>query len=195
MQARIIAATNRNLTALVQAGKFREDLYFRLNVFELWMPPLRERRGDITILANHFLNYFAGHYKKAIHGFAPEALEFLQNCDFPGNVRELRNMVERAVMRADLPIINFSHLVSLKPPAFASPSEFKPAPELEPEAMPSQPSIPTGGPAMNLADLEESKILEALDLADGNKTRAAQMLGISRTALHRRLQKYEARKG
>ena len=191
MQARIIAATNRNLIALVEAGKFREDLYFRLNVFELWMPPLRERRGDITILANHFLNYFAGHYKKAVHGFAPEALEFLQNCDFPGNVRELRNMVERAVMRAELAVINFSDLVSLRPPSFAVPPE--PRPVLEPEAVPQQPAIAAPAPAMKLAEMEESKILEALALADGNKTRAAEMLGLSRTALHRRLQKYEAK--
>lgn len=195
MQARIIAATNRNLTSLVEAGKFREDLYFRLNVFELWMPPLRERRGDITILANHFLNYFAGHYKKAIHGFAAEAVEFLQNCDFPGNVRELRNMVERAVMRAELPVINFSDLVSLRPPSFATAPEPRPALMPGPEAaIEQQPEIASAPQAMKLSELEESKVLEALALSDGNKTRAARILGLSRTALHRRLQKYEAKK-
>lgn len=189
MQARIIAATNRNLPGLIQAGKFREDLYFRLNVFELWMPPLRERRGDILILANHFLEYFAEHYKKHISGFTPQAMEFLQNCDFPGNVRELRNTVERAVMRTEMTLIDFPHLVSLQrmqPPVNA--------PKPEPQVSKVEPPQPESARAMNLADLEESKVFEALELSKGNKSLAAQMLGLSRTAFHRRLQKYQSKR-
>ena len=110
MNARIVAATNRSLLDLVQTGKFREDLYFRLNVIELWMPPLRERGEDVIMLGRHFLNVFARQHNKQITGFTAEALDFLRRSEFPGNIRELRNLLERAVIQAkgaeiDLPLL------------------------------------------------------------------------------------------
>lgn len=196
MSARVIAATNRNLPELVRAGRFREDLYFRLNVFELWMPALKERRGDIPALAMHFLKYFASHYKKEISGLTPEALDFLQNCEFPGNVRELRNMIERAVMRADQTVISASDIVPLGQVTrgiAAQPRVPAPTAYLPPAKFVSNNSS-SADPSLNLAEIEEKKLLEALALAKGNKSRAAQLVGLSRTAFHRRIKKYQSRR-
>ncbi len=191
MSARIIAATNRSLPELVRTGRFREDLFFRLNVFELWMPPLKERAEDVLALAHHFLALYAARYEKEINGFTPEALAFLKNCEFPGNIRELRNMIERAVISTNSSSIQFANLVCLhRPPA--PPPEPAPAPPVvrsEPVAPLAEKNGYDSGP-LNLATLEREKLVEALAAANGNKSKAARMVGLSRTAFHRRLQKY-----
>lgn len=189
MNARIIAATNRSLPELIRQGRFREDLYFRLNVFELWMPPLKERGDDVLILAEQFLRHFSSRYQKHLDGFTPEALDYLRHCDFPGNVRELRNMIERAVICANTNSIHFAHLVTLPRREKTS------APPPNPPLMTPTPGhlSPPAEPSMNLAALESQKLLEALNAAKGNKSKAASMVGLSRTAFHRRLRKYQSR--
>jgi len=188
MSARIIAATNRSLPDLVRQGQFREDLFFRLNVFELWMPPLKDRKNDISSLARHFLNQFVERYRKQVSGLDEKALEFLNNYDFPGNVRELRNMIERAVINTESSLISVEHLVSSRGvrTIFSA---------VDPE-IPVQTVLPLPGQdapvssSLNLAGLEKEKLLEALAETNGNKSKAAKMVGLSRTAFHRRLQKY-----
>ena len=193
MSARVVAATNRSLPELVRTGRFREDLYFRLNVFEIFMPPLNQRTEDIPILAMHFLHCLAAHYKKHITGFTPQALDFLRNCDFPGNARELRNMIERAVINANTRLIHFPELVALNQPSPAFPraieagSPLPPSVDAPPVPSPNAPPEAT----LNLAALERRKLLEALAAANGNKSQAAKLVGLSRTAFHRRLRKHQ----
>jgi DNA-binding NtrC family response regulator len=184
MQARIIAATNRSPADLVHTGQFREDLYFRLNVVEIYMPPLNQRGDDILMLAEHFLKHFAQHYQKQIIGFTDEALVFLQQYPFPGNVRELRNLIERAVIRCQSSKIENAHLVSaFRPSALSCRDRCPPAP---PQAPPSN----HNQSFLNLAELEKHRLAEALAAAKGNKSRAAKLVGLSRTAFLRRLAKH-----
>jgi len=192
MHARIIAATNKSLPELVRDGRFREDLYFRLNVFELWMPPLKNRGEDVIMLARRFLDHFAEHHQKRVVDFTREALTYLENCDFPGNIRELRNMIERAVISSNAAEIDFHDLVSLhtnslKPVRTA---EFSPAENLHRASAVSF-SPPEKSNTFNLATVEREKLLQALASAEGNKSKAATLVGLSRTAFHRRLQKYQ----
>jgi len=186
MGARVIAATNRSLTELVRAGQFREDLYFRLNVIELWMPPLRERGEDILMLANHFLDHFSRRHHKDIRGFSARARDFLSACDFPGNVRELRNLIERAVIRANTSEIDAAQLEAH--PRSAVCVAVSAAPTTV--SSPTQPAGLEVIPRATLADLERNLLFDALTSAQGNKSKAAQMVGLSRTAFHRRLQKH-----
>jgi DNA-binding NtrC family response regulator len=190
MRARIIAATNRSLPDLVGKGLFREDLFFRLNVFELWMPALKERAEDVLMLAHHFLAYFSKHYKKSVFSFAPDAIEYLRQHEFPGNVRELRNLIERAVINTESPAITAA--------LFASPQRLSVAvrtPALV-EELPMERRVdaqaPKFEPTFNLATIERQKLLEALALSNGNKSKAARLVGLSRTAFHRHLQKCAA---
>jgi DNA-binding NtrC family response regulator len=170
---RLVAATNKNLEELVKAGKFREDLFFRLRVVEIGLPPLRERTGDIPLLAQSFLREFAKENGKAVNDFTADALEALMNFSWPGNVRELRTAVEHAVVlcrgeriaRRDLP-----------------------------------PSVRGGSPAgaaklfqgkdLTVKDAEKQLIIRALKETEGNRTRAAQKIGMSRRTFHRKLHAY-----
>lgn len=184
MEARIIAATNRSPADLVHTGQFREDLYFRLNVVEIYMPPLNQRGDDILMLAGHFLEHFSRHYQKEIVGFTNEALLFLKQCPFPGNVRELRNLVERAVIRCQTSRIENAHLVSAsRPPALACRDRCVPVPHARPVQKCDQNML-------NLAEFEKQKLAEALLAAKGNKSHAARIVGLSRTAFLRRLTKH-----
>ena len=168
---RVVAAANRDLKRFVAEGKFREDLYYRLCVVDIRMPPLRERAGDIPILAAHFLKTFNEKDGKAFEGFEPEAMEALQRYDWPGNVRELRNAVEKMVVLARGPRIGLGDV----PRDIAQPET--PAPR--------DPEIPPG--SVSLADAEKAQILAVLDRCAGNRTMAAEKLGISRRTLHRKL--------
>ena len=188
MPARIIAATNRSLPEMVRDGRFREDLYFRLNVIELWMPALREREDDIPMLARHFLTHYAGLHRKNIAGFTAEALDALRKFDYPGNVRELRNIIERAVIQATTPEIQMSHLMwSCQGAISLTTTAFEISLDRPPALVESGPN-----PKSTLAELERSLLFDALTAAEGNKSKAAQMVGLSRTAFHRRLQKYNS---
>jgi len=171
VDVRLLAATHRDLEALVKAGGFREDLYYRINVVTLAVPPLRERREDIPLLLDHFLSKFARANGKTIRGLTREARDTLLRYDYPGNVRELENLMERAVVltrdevigRADLPL-------SVR--------------DAEPES-----GEATGLPAA-VEGLERRMIRDALARADGVQTRAAELLGISERVLRYKLRKY-----
>ncbi len=172
VDVRIIAATNRTLEALVKEGKFREDLYYRLNVIPVTIPPLRSRREDILPLARHFLLELNSTFHKAIRGFAPETERLLLTHQWPGNVRELKNLIERLVILSTSEWIEPHHL----PPPFTAIPETPAAPGA---------SLPQGG---TLAEMERAFILQAVQRARGNKSLAAKVLGISRQTLRKKLE-------
>ena len=174
---RLIAATNKNLEAMVQAGTFREDLFFRLSVVPIKLPSLRERAGDVPLLAQNFLREFAKENDKPVKVFAPDALELLMKYAWPGNVRELRSAIERAVVLCRGENITARDL---------------------PESVRGL-VTPGGSEArrilarndLTMAEAEKQMIIRALDDTKGHRTRAAQILGISRRTLHRKLHTYQ----
>jgi DNA-binding NtrC family response regulator len=186
---RIIATTSRDLEAEVSAGRFRQDLYYRLNVFPISIPALRERREDIPVLAHRFAARAAAEAGKEIEGFEADALELLCGHDWPGNVRQLQNAVERAVI--------LSTDSTLRVHLFASLTATAPLEEVAPG--PSTPGAVAGAPTTNnsahvlalpsldLMEVERRVIEQALALTKGNRTRAAQMLGINVRTLRRKL--------
>jgi two-component system response regulator AtoC len=176
VDARLLAATSKDLAAEVAAGRFREELYYRLNVVNLHLPPLRERTEDIPLLLEHFLGKFAAKLGRKVEGFSTDALAYLLGYPWPGNVRELENRVERAVLLAAGPQITLAELVAAPPPAAA-----RRAPDFLPDSL----SIPE-----NKAALERHLIRRALDESGGNKTRAAKLLELSYRALLMKIQEY-----
>jgi DNA-binding NtrC family response regulator len=172
---RVVAATNRDLEAAVRDGRFRKDLYYRLAVFTLHAPPLRERRSDIPLLARTFAAQFAEAYDKPVDGIAEPALDRLKAHDWPGNVRELRNVIERAIILAQEKEIAERHL----PPQMAR--------QEASTAAPGGASFPDGA---TIQSMERALILATLEKTDGNKTRAARQLGISLKTLHNKLARY-----
>jgi DNA-binding NtrC family response regulator len=181
VDARVIAATNRNLRAQVDAGAFREDLFFRLNVVRLMMPPLRERREDIVLLANAFLREFAEENGRPVKPLTDAALAALLAYDWPGNVRELRTAIEHGVVMSNDSVIDTRHLPPLGRVAAASPP-VAPAPAAGAAAQ---------GPNLNLHALETRAIRSALAASGGNRTRAAELLGVSRRTLQRKLRELD----
>jgi len=180
IDVRILAASNRDLEKDAQGERFRRDLYFRLAVIILRLPPLRERGEDILFLAEHFLRRFNAKYGKAAHGFDPRARERLLAYPWPGNVRELSHVMERAVLWSRGDLLGSEHL-SLEIPATA-----EPAPQADGRG--ASESLPP--PGTDLESWERTLIERALRESDGNQTRAAQRLGISRDTLRYRLKKY-----
>ncbi|WP_369899492.1 sigma-54 interaction domain-containing protein [Bacillus manliponensis] len=178
---RIIAATNRDLQILMQEGKFREDLYYRLNVVSLEIPPLRERREDIVELTHHFLNDFVMSYRRPIHEISPEVMQELLSYDWPGNIRELRNVVERLVVFATDGIIRKEYL-----PFHASSNEVK----FHNNPTPKDIQEYTILPLEEEMNHHEKEVLErALRLLHGNKAECAKQLGITRATLYNRLKR------
>jgi two-component system response regulator HydG len=177
VDVRIVAATNKDLLRLAENGRFREDLYYRLNVVALTLPPLRERKEDIPLLAQQFLHAFSEKNNKSIKGFTPHAMDRISRYDWPGNVRELMNAVERSVVLSrseylgeeDLP------LIPLEPKTESG----KRARE----------SIPSDLP---LDEIEKAAIIKVLDSSNGNKSEAARRLGITRKTLLKKLREYGA---
>lgn len=177
VDVRIVAATNRDLKAMVEQGKFREDLYYRLNVIQLELPPLRRRRGDVMGLAHHFLEKFSAQSGRSLR-FDDQVARLLSRYDWPGNVRELENVIERAVVLAEGSVILLRHLPNEVQAAFGEDSRV--------------PRIP----GSSLAEIERYAILETLALVGGSTTRASEMLGISVRKIQYRLHDYaEAPKG
>jgi DNA-binding NtrC family response regulator len=174
VDVRILSATNRDLPTQVAAGQFREDLLYRLNLIVLRMPPLRERPSDVPLLARHFLERSAHTHGRAPLALTPGALDWLRTQPWPGNVRQLRQTLERAVLVLEGDKLDASHLRALA--------------ELGAEGE-RVPSLPTPG-AMTLDEIERAMIERALQQFGGNLTKAAEALGVSRTALYRRLQKH-----
>ena len=177
VDVRVVAATNRDLESAVTAGDFRRDLYFRLKVVEILVPPLRKRREDIETLATHFLARFAAETGRRIQGFTPEARAALVTYHWPGNIRELRNVVERAVVLTrgewiDVPDMALSQL--------ASPGDTDKAAVVRSERF-----VPT-----TIEEMERRHVMATLEAVGGNKTKAATILGIERSTLERKLAKW-----
>jgi two-component system response regulator PilR (NtrC family) len=176
VDVRVIAATNRDLEAEVARGAFRADLYYRLNVIEIRIPPLRQRREDIPLLAEHFLRRFAAEHGRVIK-LSQDALRKLEGYDFPGNVRELENLIERAVALSSSDVLGPGDLPELKPPRAAAPEV--PA-EFPPEGVDLERLV---------SDFERSWVTRALEQTGGVRKRAAALLGISFRSLRYRLDK------
>lgn len=193
VNVRIIAATHQDLEHCIQEGRFREDLYYRLETFALAIPPLRERRGDTQLLARHFLKTAIQTKEPAITGFTHEAEQALEHYPFPGNVRELQNAVERAIAFCDQPRIDRHHL----PERIASHDASQAPPPLEtmarPAAAASTPTptpTPTNSDALpSLETVQRDYIHQVLAITEGNKRRAAAILGVTRRTLYRWLAK------
>ena len=172
VDVRVIAATNRDLDRSIADGRFRQDLYYRLNVVRVSLPPLRARREDIPALVNHFLRRYNRRFRRDVKGITPDALATLAGHDFPGNVRELENVIERAfamgareqITIADLPVLGTASVPSA--------------------------SVPQSGTVPRLADVEKDLILRALAFYKDDKEAAASALGISRRTIYRRLKEY-----
>jgi transcriptional regulator with GAF, ATPase, and Fis domain/pSer/pThr/pTyr-binding forkhead associated (FHA) protein len=174
VDVRVVAATNQPLEQAIQEGRFRRDLFFRLNVVEIRVPPLRERKSDVPILAEHFLRRFVRETGRKIRGFTPAALRKMEDYDWPGNVRELRNVVERAVALGTGPLLDANDiwLSSLEIAGVAPPSSeavYRP---------------------LSLEDVEKDHILKTLNYTDWNKSQAASILNIERSTLDRKIKGY-----
>jgi transcriptional regulator with GAF, ATPase, and Fis domain len=177
VDVRVVAATNRNLEEAVAGGDFRRDLYFRLKVVEIIVPPLRRRPEDIEAIATHFLTRFAAETGRTIKGFSPEALEALRAYHWPGNIRELRNVIERAVVLAQGEWIE-AHDMALS--QLATPGDTGKAPAARQGTF-----VPT-----TIEEMERRHVMETLEAVGGNKTKAAAILGIERSTLDRKLAKW-----
>jgi DNA-binding NtrC family response regulator len=165
VDVRIVAATNKDLVSLVKKGLFREDLFFRLSVITVAVPPLAERANDVLILAQHFADKFSKEMDKKSIRFSDSALKALEKYDWPGNVRELENIIQRLVVMTDDDTVKANDLPSLM--RFSAPRQ--------------------KGLKRTLAEVERSHIRAVLDSVNGNKTRAAEILGIDRKTLRERL--------
>jgi DNA-binding NtrC family response regulator len=170
VDVRVVAATNRDLEREVKAGKFREDLFYRLQVMPIALPSLRERKGDVIMLANFFIDQFNREFRKRVRGLSPSATTLLEQYQWPGNVRELRNAIERAMLLSDRD--------QLEPTDFTltrtvNPTEFRLPPE-----------------GVNLDEVERQLLVQALERASGNQTHAAQLLGINRDQVRYRIEKF-----
>ena len=174
---RIIAASNRNLEKMVQDGEFRHDFYHRLNVVNIRLPSLAERREDIPALTENFVEQFARRYERNIQGFDNVSMRRLYDAEWSGNIRELRNAIERCVILADGPILKWPD-------------------QADESADPSTDSMNFPHDSFpSLDELEQEYINHVLRHADGKKTRAAQILGIHKTTLWRKLRRYEEERG
>jgi two-component system, NtrC family, response regulator AtoC len=171
VDVRVIAATNRNLEEEVKAGKFREDLFYRLQVMPIALPPLRERRGDVPLLANYYIDRFNGEFRKRVRGLSPAAAEVLQQYRWPGNVREMRNAIERAMLLVEGDWLEPDHFTTLT--RTVAPTQFRLPPE-----------------GVNLDDVERQLLMQALERANGNQTQAAHLLGINRDQVRYRIEKF-----
>ncbi len=175
VDVRVLCATNRDLKEEIKRGRFREDLFFRLHVFTLHLPPLKERREDVPLLVQHFIEKFNGETGKHVQGVTPGAMNVLQGYAWPGNIRELRNTVERAMILTDGDVIDEEHL----------PPDMRPT---RPEAAATL-RVPLG---IQLREVEKEYILSSLQKNGGNKARTAEVLGISEKTLYNKLNRYAA---
>ncbi len=173
VDTRLIAATNRDLKAMVEEGDFREDLFYRLYVVVITLPPLRDRQDDILLLLNHYLAVFNEENGKQIDGFTPAAYELLSAYDWPGNIRELRNLVERMVVLAHGQVLDIADI----PPQVREKAYGGGEVRIDAE--------------LTVDEMERRMIIQALEKTNGNRTKAAEKLGISRRTLHRKLNQYE----
>ena len=181
VDVRVLAATNSDPAAAIRAGTLREDLYYRLNVFSVTLPPLRDRKDDLPILIQAFIDEFNARDRRTVKAVTPEAMRALERYDWPGNVRELRNVIERATILARGELIDLSHLPPLGSPRAAA---------VEAAAPVSAPAGLAISPGMTVDEAERTLILATLEAEHGNKTRAAEVLGISLKTLHNKLNRF-----
>ncbi len=170
VDVRVVAATNRDLESDVKTGKFREDLFYRLQVMPMTLPPLRERWGDVLLLANFYIDQFNREFRKKVRGLSPAAAALLEQYQWPGNVRELRNAIERAMLLVDQSYLepeDFSLTRTVSPVEFVLPPE-----------------------GVRLEEVERQLLVQALERAAGNQTQAAQLLGINRDQVRYRIEKF-----
>jgi transcriptional regulator with PAS, ATPase and Fis domain len=177
----VVAATNKNLREAVKEGAFRQDLYFRLNVIHITIPPLRERPEDIPPLVAFFIDHYNNKFKRHIEGMTPEAHRLLLAHDWAGNVRELRNAIERAMILEEA-----SHITAASLPVAISQMGPRPL-----TAAPMSPNIPDEG--MSLEDSERALLTRALAKTHGNQTQAARLLKITRDTLRYKMKKFNLR--
>jgi len=179
IDVRIVAATNRDLETEVEKGTFRQDLFYRLDVIRLRLPPLRERREDLPLLVDHFLRKFSAEHGRKVAGVDPEAMQALMAYHFPGNVRELENLVERAVILSSGDRLTLDALPTLAGLSTSAPT------------LTSAPFVPESGLDLErvVEDFERSIIISALERTGGNRTEAARLLGVSFRSLRYRLSK------
>jgi two-component system response regulator AtoC len=173
VDVRVIAATNRNLEEGVRTGQFREDLYYRLRVLPVGLPPVRERAGDIPLLVKHYIDTFNREFRREVRGVKPEAMGVLQAHSWPGNVRELRNAVERAMLLTDDDVL--------------TPGDFQML--LQREPLSGRFRLPAEG--LDFEELERDLVIQALERAGGNQTRAAALLGMNRDQIRYRIDKFD----
>ena len=204
VDVRVLATTNRNLEDWVAQGNFRQDLYFRLNVIPLRLPSLRERGDDVLDLARFFINLYTREYALPGTDLAPSAVEWLKNYEFPGNVRELQNLMERAVLLANGRPVEPRHFLLQDEdwPLFEDDAAPEPAPQAvsaAPDAAPAESAPPaaaqsaaTIGSVIPLHEMERIMILKGLEVTSGNRTQAAELLGISVRTLRNKLNEYRA---
>ena len=176
VDVRLVAATNKDLKQMVAEGRFREDLYYRLYVVVIHLPPLRDRVSDIPLLAQHFIRSLAAQNNKDVEGLTPEAMDVLTSYGWPGNVRELRNVLERMV------VLSRGNKLSVRD-----------IPAAIRDHTPRRPAHVPGTSELSLQEAEKQMIIRALRSSDGNRTKAAAQLGISRRTLHRKLNEYGLR--
>ena len=199
VDVRVIAATNKKLADEVAKGNFRQDLYYRLRVIEIELPPLRQRPDDIPVLAQYFLKQLRGKFPSNVQKISPEAMAALQKYPFPGNVRELRNTIERGLVFAQGDTLLPQHLPSEVNAAsdglggLTGDSSVPSDEESFGMAASDSPASQLGedGEPLTLADLERRHILYVLERMSGNKLKAAGVLGISRTTLYEKLKSYD----
>jgi transcriptional regulator with PAS, ATPase and Fis domain len=183
IHVRIITATNRDLETMITRGAFREDLFFRINVFPVVCPPLRERKDDITLIIQHFITILAERTQKNILGFTPNAMRRMVSYSWPGNIRELRNAVEYAFVLSKGKSIGEEHL----PEKLLSEDS---AAEVSARSFGRQPVPPAIFGAIPVKQSEKADLVNALRQADGNQTRAAEILGVSRVTVWKRMKKH-----
>jgi len=189
VDVRVIAATNRKLEQSVEKNEFRQDLYFRLNVVPIHVPPLRDRAEDVEVLGNAFLQRFARKHGVAVKDFAPVSRQALREHDWPGNIRELQNVVERAVILCGEDGVIHPELLGLSAPPVMIGGE---APSgTDTKAAPPLPAASNGDP-LTLAEVEKNHILHVLEECDGNRTQTAQALAINIRTLRNKLNEYKA---
>jgi DNA-binding NtrC family response regulator len=176
VDVRVVAATNRNLQEEVRAGKFREDLFYRLNVLPIVLPPLRERADDIPLLLDFYLDTYNREFKKKVRGVTPDAIKRLQSYSWPGNIRELRNAVERAMLLSDGEMLAASDFTLGGAVVHLS----------------DRVELPTGG--IDLEQLERSLVVQALERTGWNQTRASALLGLNRDQIRYRIEKFHLEK-
>ncbi len=171
VDVRVVAATNRDLEAEVEAGKFREDLFYRLQVMPILLPPLRERTGDIPLLVAYYVERYNREFKKRVRGVTPEAMALLEQCRWPGNIRELRNTIERAMLLMDREWLAPDDFMTLG--RHSSSVQFR---------------LPLNG--VVLEEVERQLVMQALERSGGNQTHAGQLLGINRDQVRYRIEKF-----